>query len=397
MKKIFTLILLNFSVFVAFGQQMERMVEPRPEWKVSQEELRSIKSRTGDVAREVTTLYVDYPVCDQLERGAESATNYLWTFNSGYDANDTDVVAFNYLGVRMTALSGYTDVTLDPIETYTGLLPYPDNLVVTIDSIYVLLSHENNSGVADSIVLELRETNAQGNLLPNNPLVWSNTTVSSTTLSPGGNWVGSGAVYLLSVPCGYQTLESQRVGVTLRYVAPETDTLALVASYVSNPNGPATPNDIAMRSLYPHSYFRWMGALNNNVVNAGNVYYPPQTGQDTAYFKVQNWQIWTAVTFDDAASAQQQKMILPLSADQNYPNPLEYSSSFNYTLNKAQHLSIEIMNAEGKLISQKNLGWHAAGAYNAELPVAGLSNGIYFYRLIGDNQTSAQRRFIVSK
>ena len=397
MKKIFTLILLNFSAFVAFGQQMERVVEPRPECKVTQEELRSIKSRTGDAAREATTLFVDYPVCDYLERGAESGTNYLWTFNSGYDANDTDVVAFNYLGVRMTALSGYTDQTLDPIETYTGLLPYPDNLVVTIDSIYVLLSHENNSGVADSIVLELRETNAQGNLLPNNPLVWSNTTVSSTTLSPGGNWVGSGALYLLKVPCGYQTLESQKVGVTLRYVAPETDTLALLASYVANPDGPTAPNDIALRSLYPHSFFRWMGALNNNVVNAGNVYFPPQSGQDTAYFKVQNWQIWTAVTFDDAASAQQQKMILPLSADQNYPNPLEFSSSFNYTLNKAQHLSIEIMNAEGKLISQRNLGWHVAGAYNAELPVAGLSNGIYFYRLIGDNQTSAQRRFIISK
>ena len=397
MKKIFTLCAVGCLAFGANAQQLERVIEPRQEWKVSQEELNAFKRKANNASREVTSLYVDYPVCDYLERGAESGTNFLWTYNSGYDANDTDVVAFNYLGVRMTALSGYTDVTLDPIETYTGLMPYPDNLVITIDTIFVLLSHENNSGVADSIVLELRETNAQGNLLPNNPLVWSNTTVSSSTLSPGGNWVGSGAVYLLTVPCGYQTLESQRVGVTMRYVAPETDTLALVASYVSNPNGPAAPNDIAMRSLYPHSFFRWMGALSNNVVNASNVYYPPQAGQDTAYFKVQNWQIWTAVTFDDASSAQQHKMIVPLSADQNYPNPFEYSSAFSYTLNKAQNLSIEIMNTEGKLITQKNLGWHAAGSYNAELPSAGLSNGVYFYRLIGDNQTSAQRRFIISK
>jgi hypothetical protein len=304
--------------------------------------------------------------------------------------------------VRLFDLAGYTDpadALEDPLDTYTGILAYPSNLTVTIDSIFVLFSHENNSGLEDSIILELRELDADNNILPNNSLVWSDTLVTNSTLSPGGNWVGQDALGMLTIPCGYQTLEDQKVGLNFRYVGPKQDTLALLASYSINPNGPLTPpNDKALKTKFPNNYFRLMGILNNEINNTSDIRYGnPQVGEDTAFFKIQNWQMWVSATFEDVTSAKQEKMIFPLGLDQNYPNPFEFSSTFSFTIQESQDLTLQITDVNGRIIANKELGHHLTGSYNAPLPSENLSAGAYFYQLIGENDKSAVRRFIVSK
>jgi hypothetical protein len=397
MKKIFTSI-FSLSVISVVAQFQAPFKNPSERNRVSNVEIQEIKARLESNQRESVSLYVDYPVCDQIEQGAGEVTNFLWTFNSDYTATDTaDIVPISYAAIRIADLVGYTDVNDEPINTYTGIFPYPDNLVITIDTIYALFSHENNSGQDNSVILELRELNAAGNILPTSPLVWADTTITNMSISPGGNWLGSGALALLSVPCGYQTLENQKVGLNFRYIGDKSDTLGLLAGYIPNPNGPAAPNDIALKTRFPHNYFRWMGVLNSSIYNTSDIYYTPQPGQDTGYFKIQNWQMWFSVTFEDATTATQEKMILPLGLDQNYPNPFEFSSSFSFTLQESQDLTLQVTDVNGRIIANKELGHHLTGSYNAPLPTENLSAGAYFYQLIGEKDKSAVRRFIVSK
>jgi hypothetical protein len=400
MKKIATL-LFSLGWLFLHAQVPDYLKSPPERNRISAEEVEQVKVDHLSSSRNLS-LYIDYPSTDQAEQqlslGALSVQNYLWTFNSNYTAADTsDVFPINYAAVRLLDLAGYTDLA-DPVNTYTGILPYTNDLLVTIDTIFVLLSHENNSGQSNSIILELKNLDANNNIQPTNTTVWENTTTTNSSLSPGGNYLGTDALTVFSVPCGFQLGGSQRVGLNFRYEASKLDTLALLASYVINPNGPQTPpNDKALKTAFPHNYFRWMGILNNGIYKTSDIFYTPQPGQDTGYFKIQNWQMWFSVTFEDAITATQEKMILPLGLDQNYPNPFEFSSSFSFTIQESQDLTLQITDVNGRIIANKELGHHLTGSYNAPLPTENLSAGAYFYQLIGENDKSAVRRFIVSK
>jgi hypothetical protein len=398
MKKTFTT-LFSIAALSSMAQFQAPLRNPAERNRISSEEIQALKDQIGSNQRETVNLYIDYPVCDEIEQATGGTVqNYLWTFNSNYTATDTaDIVPISYAAIRFTDLIGYTDVNDDPINTYTGFFEYPDNLTITIDTIYALFSHENNSGLNDSVILELRELNAQGNILPTTPLVWADTTITNATLSPGGNWIGTGALALLTIPCGFQTLENQKVGLNFRYVGPKEDTLALLAGYMPNPNGPASPNDIALKTRFPNNYFRWMGALNSGIYNSSDIYYTPQAGQDTGYFKIQNWQMWIAATFEDVATSTQEKFIMPLGLDQNFPNPFEFSSSYSFSIQESQNLTLQVSDVNGKVISNKALGHFVSGSYNGQLPNENLGAGVYFYQLIGEKHKSAVRRFIVTK
>ena len=396
MKKLFTLT-LSLLCFGAFAQQNQVPVRDMSKYQVSSEEVEIAKNRHNNQAdRSTFSVYLDYPVADQVEQGAASVSNLIWTFNSRYDANDTDIVALNFIGTRLRDLVGYTDPTIDPLETYIGPFPYLDGLTITVDSIFALIGHENNSGTPDSFIVELRSLNAARDLLPNGTLVWADTLISSTSLSPSGNWLGQNALYTVALPCGYTTTGTQKVGVSLRYLAPETDTLGVLASYVRNPNGPSAPDDIALKTKFPNSYMRWMGVLSSNVVNTSNVFFPVQAGQDTSYFTAQNWQIWALATFEDATGIKK-TVKLPLDMLQNQPNPFADYSTFTYTLETSQNLNLSIFDVNGRLISNNNLGFRSAGSYTEELPAAQLSTGTYFYQLTNDQGKSAMKKFTVIK
>jgi hypothetical protein len=398
MKK--TLILIcSLASFAVFAQIPAALLNPPERNRVSAVEVESIKRKANANSRDFN-LYVDYAVCDQIDQGVGEFQNYLWTFNSNYVAADNGSGTnplLNYAAIRLFDLAGYTNPAQDPIETYTGLLSYPNTLSITIDTIYVLFSHENNTGQENSVIVELRELNINNFIIPTTPLVWADTTTTNTSLSPGGNWIGQDALALLTIPCGYQTLENQKVGVNFRYIAPKEDTLALLAGYVPNPNGPPAPNDLALKTTYPHNYFRWMGILNDGIYNTSDIFYNPQPGQDTGFFKIQNWQMWFAVTINDVTKVTHEKMILPLDLNQNYPNPFEFSSSYSFTIQESQNLTLQVSDVNGRIISNKALGHFVSGSYNGQLPSENLSPGAYFYQLIGENDKSAVRRFIVSK
>ena len=396
MKRLLPVIAIFCSV-ASFGQQINTPINGMERFRVAQEEVDVLKrAHSGPSTRSDVNLYVDYPSNDEIEQGVGTNTNYLWTFNSNYTAAaDTDIVPINFVGVRMVNLTGYTDVTLDPIETYSGPFPYPSSLQVTFDSLYVLLAHENNTGLENKLYIDLRQLSGTGAFTPTQPIVWSDSVVTTTSLSSSGNWLGTGALYALSIPCGFTTNTNQKVGIGLRYIAPKADTLGILASYVSNPNGPASPSDYALKSKFPYSVVRWEGFSSGNFVNTGSIFYNFAAGQtDTSYFKAQNWQIWALATFTDVTGIKEQVKI-PLNAGQNQPNPFSNNSQFRYSVTTPQTLTLVTYDINGREIKRNDLGFKTQGEYNGELSSDGLASGTYFYRLIGKEGQSAMNKMVV--
>ena len=66
---------------------------------------------------------------------------------------------------------------------------------------------------------------------------------------------------------------------------------------------------------------------------------------------------------------------------QNYPNPFNPSTMISYRLDKSSHLSLKIYNLAGQEIEILLYGIQSAGEHQIRWQPAGLSNGIYFYKM----------------
>jgi hypothetical protein len=395
MKK-YILLAILVSPVLAFSQGIQNIPSIEKQ-KVSNEEVQNLKSYLiGNASRSELSLYIDYPVADEIEQGIGTPSNFLWAFNSSYTAaNDTDIVPINFIGIKLGQLVGYTEPSLPAIDTYIGPFPYPNSLTITVDSIFMLMAHENNSGTENKLFIDLRQLSSAGNFAASQPIVWTDSIVTSTSLSPSGNWLGQNALYSLNIPCGYTTTSGQKVGIGLRYSAPKSDTLGVMASYISNPNGPAAPNDYALKSLFPYSAVRWEGFSGSNYVNTTNIFYNLAAGQtDTSWFKAQNWQIWAQLTFEDVTGIKETVRV-PFGLDQNQPNPFSTSSQINYVIQNPQDLALSIFDVQGKLVMSRNLGYTTQGTHSYIVDASALEAGTYFYKISGSKDESEMKKMIV--
>ena len=80
-----------------------------------------------------------------------------------------------------------------------------------------------------------------------------------------------------------------------------------------------------------------------------------------------------------------------------YPNPAMNHATIDFTLDKAvNNVSIEIINAIGLSVLNKNLGRMDAGIQNYSLDVSSLKNGLYFLNIITDNK-KVTKKIAISK
>jgi hypothetical protein len=66
---------------------------------------------------------------------------------------------------------------------------------------------------------------------------------------------------------------------------------------------------------------------------------------------------------------------------QNFPNPFNPSTTFNYSLKNAGDVQIEIFDASGKEIKKIVDGYRAAGSYQVNFSAGNLPSGIYYYKI----------------
>jgi hypothetical protein len=84
------------------------------------------------------------------------------------------------------------------------------------------------------------------------------------------------------------------------------------------------------------------------------------------------------------------------SLGQNYPNPFNPVTKINFTLSKADFITLNIYNSLGKEVEtlvNKNLG---QGDYTVDWDASSFPSGVYFYRLSIDN-SSIQKKMVLIK
>jgi photosystem II stability/assembly factor-like uncharacterized protein len=81
--------------------------------------------------------------------------------------------------------------------------------------------------------------------------------------------------------------------------------------------------------------------------------------------------------------------------EQNYPNPFNPVTTINFSIPKANYVTLTIFNAEGKMISKVVDGYKQAGIYNIELNTSNLASGMYFYKLETGNFTATKKMVLL--
>jgi len=81
--------------------------------------------------------------------------------------------------------------------------------------------------------------------------------------------------------------------------------------------------------------------------------------------------------------------------EQNYPNPFNPTTSISYSLPESATIKIEIYNVSGQLITTIDKGHQSAGRHSVQFDAAGLSSGVYFYRIQSDLGTLTQKMLLI--
>jgi protocatechuate 3,4-dioxygenase beta subunit len=81
--------------------------------------------------------------------------------------------------------------------------------------------------------------------------------------------------------------------------------------------------------------------------------------------------------------------------EQNYPNPFNPSTTINYSLNQSGIVTLKVYNLLGQEVYTLIDGFQNAGSYRATFNAQGLSSGIYFYRLKGQNTIQTRKMILL--
>jgi hypothetical protein len=79
------------------------------------------------------------------------------------------------------------------------------------------------------------------------------------------------------------------------------------------------------------------------------------------------------------------KVLNKYTLNQNYPNPFNPSTVITYSIPAASKVTLTIYNTLGQLITTLVNENQEAGNYSVNFNAAGLSSGMYFYRMQSDN------------
>jgi hypothetical protein len=79
---------------------------------------------------------------------------------------------------------------------------------------------------------------------------------------------------------------------------------------------------------------------------------------------------------------------------QNYPNPFNPATTIKYQLPEASHVSLKIFNVMGELVQVLIDEEKPAGYHRAYFNAAGLSSGVYFYRICAGSYKDVKKMIL---
>jgi hypothetical protein len=329
--------------------------------------------------RASTNLYIDYSYLNNDQ------TSTRWSLNDYYTASDSSI---NFIGVAYDNICGYYDYvnysTTIVSAADLGLSSiYPADALMRYDSVQAFIAHENNSGVADTIITELRELNTNNTI--STTVLWSDSIVTNVGLSPGNTWSnGINSFYFMRFPIGYSTTIGQKAGIVFRYLNKnKLDTFGLAAGYVPFGLGGAS----AIQSTYKNSFLRFPPFANSITRNSD---FQIISG---GYLAGQNWVIIPRVeVYNTNLGIQSAKGDLKVLTI--YPNPT--NQQLNIALESAENskISINIIDTQGKIVRQLERYNQNQLIFKEIIDCGDLLSGLYEVVIHQNNQSYTQRIII---
>jgi hypothetical protein len=80
---------------------------------------------------------------------------------------------------------------------------------------------------------------------------------------------------------------------------------------------------------------------------------------------------------------------------QNYPNPFNPSTTVEFALPQAGHVTLKVYNVLGEEAATLVAGDHAAGTFKATWDASGLPSGVYFYRLTAGEYVQTKKMVLM--
>ncbi|NOX88124.1 MAG: DUF4623 domain-containing protein, partial [Calditrichaeota bacterium] len=110
-----------------------------------------------------------------------------------------------------------------------------------------------------------------------------------------------------------------------------------------------------------------------------------------------NWQIDNVMLTDTLTAIAGNNNAIPdrYELSQNYPNPFNPTTKFNLALPKAGKVQITIYNTLGQKVRTLFDGDLPAGVHKFEFDAAGLSSGVYFYRVKADHFSTTKKMVLM--
>ena len=360
-----TLFLLLFP-FVSYGQQL---IGAAPKMN-TQESNQTILDRAQ------TNLYIDYSYLN----GDSYSTR--WSINSYYKPQDS---AVSFIGVAIDQLAGYSSWT-DYANTiaYPADLGfssnYPNDAVINIDTVLAFVAHENNSGIADTLIIQLRELNANNSI--SNTVLWADSMILTTGLSPNNSWSdGLSSFSFLRFPVDFTTTPGQKVGVVLRYLNyNKLDTFGIAAGFVPFSIGAQS----AIQSSFKNSFFKYepftVGVIKNSdflMVSGG-------------YLPGQNWVLLSHGTVFNTTQG-----LLSAKGDLKvfsvYPNPAKESITIQFAAIENKPFTIRVYNALGAQVSEMHTTSASSSQATETIDCSLFATGLYTIAIESNGKTYSQR------
>ena len=297
MKKVkITLLLLVASIIATYAQipfkaNVEANIKKAELIKLKQNRFKKIdNNHGGSKATPTSTYFIDYSALAANFTANSGA--YVWQVKSVPGSTDTLISQLAMSLYYSHPASSNPDSIIvfsdfNDVPGSTKYFSYPASM--TIDSIFFFSTHVNKSGLKDSISYNIVGLSATGVPQLNNVLS-SGYKTTTTTLSPGGHWLGSNATAVLSFGPGYTT--TSKTGIALNYYpASTTDTFSTLIDYVDDGSGNAS-----QFTGLPFSFYNYVPFI-PNITRCTNI----TSGSNPS--ALEDWTTTVQVTFTEPLSA----------------------------------------------------------------------------------------------
>jgi hypothetical protein len=87
--------------------------------------------------------------------------------------------------------------------------------------------------------------------------------------------------------------------------------------------------------------------------------------------------------------------IIDYNLSQNYPNPVNSSTTIEYKIPSSAHINLTVFNSIGESVANLVNKMQSQGRYKIKFNVDNLPSGIYFYRLTNGSKTITNKMIIL--